>query len=156
MQTFLPYKSYRKSASVLDRQRLGKQRVEGLQILHCLLGIGSQRWRHHPAVKMWRGAELSLAHYVLEVCHEWTRRGYKDTVAGKVVACLSRCGYAQIGYVKPQWLGNYRLHRSHQSNLIRKSPAQYRALFPRVPSTLPYMWPTQRKTRNGKSSTKSR
>ena len=58
MQTFLPYKDFSRSAKVLDRQRLGKQRVEGLQILQCLLGIGSLRWKNHPAVKMWKGAEL--------------------------------------------------------------------------------------------------
>ncbi len=33
MQTFLPYDSYADSAAVLDRARLGKQRVEAKQIL---------------------------------------------------------------------------------------------------------------------------
>ena len=33
MQTFLPYPDFARSAAVLDRQRLGKQRVEVLQIL---------------------------------------------------------------------------------------------------------------------------
>lgn len=36
MQTFLPYPSGRKSAKVLDNRRLGKQRVECLQILALL------------------------------------------------------------------------------------------------------------------------
>ena len=36
MQTFLPYSSFYQSARVLDRQRLGKQRVETLQILKSL------------------------------------------------------------------------------------------------------------------------
>jgi hypothetical protein len=39
MQTFLPYPDFRKSAEVLDRQRLGKQRVEGLQLINSLAGI---------------------------------------------------------------------------------------------------------------------
>lgn len=39
MQTFLPYADFRASAHVLDRQRLGKQRVETLQIMQALLGI---------------------------------------------------------------------------------------------------------------------
>lgn len=39
MQTFLPYPSGVKSARVLDRQRLGKQRVECLQILAALTDI---------------------------------------------------------------------------------------------------------------------
>lgn len=38
MQTFLPYPDFSKSASVLDKRRLGKQRVENLQIMQVLLG----------------------------------------------------------------------------------------------------------------------
>ena len=38
MQTFLPYADFSKSAGVLDRMRLGKQRVETLQILQKLVG----------------------------------------------------------------------------------------------------------------------
>ena len=38
MQTFLPYASFEESAKVLDRQRLGKQRVECLQIFNALAG----------------------------------------------------------------------------------------------------------------------
>ena len=33
MQTFVPCETYLECARVLDRQRLGKQRVESLQIL---------------------------------------------------------------------------------------------------------------------------
>lgn len=36
MQTFLPYPDFAESASVLDRQRLGKQRVETLQVMKAL------------------------------------------------------------------------------------------------------------------------
>lgn len=39
MQTFLPYPSAERSARVLDNQRLGKQRVECLQILAALTEI---------------------------------------------------------------------------------------------------------------------
>ena len=38
MQTFLPYADFPGSAKVLDRKRLGKQRVECCQILNTLLG----------------------------------------------------------------------------------------------------------------------
>lgn len=39
MQTFLPYADFKKSAQVLDGMRLGKQRVETLQIMQALLGL---------------------------------------------------------------------------------------------------------------------
>lgn len=141
MQTFLPYADYQKSARCLDRQRLGKQRVEGLQILHCLLDIGSQRWQHHPAVIMWKGAELSLAYYVMEVCHEWRSRGYKDTVAEKVIACIQQIVRKNRRYKKPRWLGSRKFHRSHRSNLVRKQPIHYRQYFPKIADNLPYVWP---------------
>jgi hypothetical protein len=41
----------------------------------------------------------------------------------------------------PPWLGDEALHRSHQSNLIRKDPAFYAPLFPGIPADLPYIWP---------------
>ncbi|MFK5143433.1 MSMEG_6728 family protein, partial [Klebsiella pneumoniae] len=83
MQTFLPYSSFKASAKVLDRQRLGKQRVECLQILNVLFGVKSS-WANHPAVLMWKGYEGALIEYSLTICEEWTSRGYKDTCAAKI------------------------------------------------------------------------
>jgi hypothetical protein len=64
VQTFLPLPDFAESAAVLDRQRLGKQRVEVLQLLGALTG---QRpgWVNHPAARMWRGHERALARYGL-------------------------------------------------------------------------------------------
>ena len=39
MQTFLPEEDFYKTAQSLDRQRLGKQRVETLQIAGVVAGI---------------------------------------------------------------------------------------------------------------------
>ena len=36
MQTFLPHRSFSKSAETLDYRRLGKQRVEAKQILEAI------------------------------------------------------------------------------------------------------------------------
>ena len=51
MQTFLPYPSFAASASVLDSPRLGKQRVETLQIARALL-VPTYGWQRHPAVQI--------------------------------------------------------------------------------------------------------
>ena len=64
MLTFLPYADFGLSARCLDRKRLGRQRVECLQILRTLRGV-STGWRNHPAVKMWQGCENTLALYGL-------------------------------------------------------------------------------------------
>ena len=51
MQTFLPYPDFTASAAALDPRRLGKQRVEALQVLRGLT-VAGYGWRHHPAVRM--------------------------------------------------------------------------------------------------------
>ena len=135
MQTFLPYQSYHRSAAVLDRQRLGKQRVEALQILKTLLGHSSG-WAHHPAVKMWWGYEPSLAYYANVVCEEWCLRGYEDSVGLQLIE-LNITGEIE----DPPWLGWEELHLSHQSNLLRKDPVHYGVHFTGVPNNLPYVWP---------------
>lgn len=132
MQTFLPYPDFALSAACLDRQRLGKQRVEALQLLK-----GS--WPHHPASRMWRGYRHALAAYGLAVCVEWLRRGYRDTCKGKIEA-LSPSG-AEGPLVLPPWVGDPAFHRAHQSNLVRKKPDHYAPLFPDVPDDLEYIWP---------------
>ena len=139
MQTFLPYESFADSAVVLDRQRLGKQRVEGLQIIRTLCGI-TKGWSNHPAVKMWKGHEWSLAEYTVAVCAEWIGRGYKDTCADKVLLLAEEHG-SGWGKGAPVWLGAAAIHLSHQSNLIRKDPEHYGPLFPGVSGDHPYVWP---------------
>jgi hypothetical protein len=139
MQTFLPYESFVKSAESLDRQRLGKQRVEGLQILRTLSGV-KDGWRNHPAVHMWRGHEWSLANYTSIVCIEWIKRGYKDTCLSKV-AVMAQENRGVWGLGDPTWLGVREFHLSHQSNLVRKLPEHYGALWPEVDPNLPYFWP---------------
>lgn len=142
MQTFLPYSDFSHTAKSLDYRRLGKQRVETYQILKVLLGQGrvlkngSLAWQNHPAVKMWRGYESALAEYGRVICVEWKSRGYKDTVTEKIVALI-----APSTSTLPHWLGNDEIHRSHQSNLIRKLPMHYVVQFPNVPDSLPYIWP---------------
>ncbi len=137
MQTFLPYASYAASARCLDRQRLGKQRVEGYQILRTLLGI-SQGWRQHPAVRMWAGHEESLAQYTQCCIVEWKRRGYTNNIVLPLkVPMMAK---------PPAWLGDVRLHSSHRSNLLRKLPTHYRQYGWSDDPAAPYWWPTQENT----------
>lgn len=137
MQTFLPYPDYAKSAQCLDRQRLGKQRVEVLQLLKTLQDGGA--WSNHPAARMWRGYEVSLAAYGAIICDEWIRRGYRDTCYNKIKEFVLAFPDSSLG--SPPWVGRESFHRAHQSNLVRKLPDYYRRYFPDVPNDLPYVWP---------------
>jgi hypothetical protein len=134
MQTFLPYPDFIGTAYVLDRQRLGKQRVETKQILNALEG-NSKGWVNHPAVRMWRGYEPALALYGVVMCAMWAERGYVDNLLPFFALRLRE------DMVMPPWMGDPEFHRSHQSNLVRKDPAHYGALFPDVPDDLEYVWP---------------
>jgi hypothetical protein len=130
MQTFLPYPNFRKSMSVLDYRRLGKQRVEAYQILRALEGK-SKGWTNHPATRMWRGYEPALVHYMQCAIDEWTARGYNNTMAVTTVGPL----------ILPPWVGDDRIHSSHRSNLIRKDPVHYGSFGWSEDSSIPYYWP---------------
>lgn len=139
MQTFLPFPSFVASAHVLDNKRLGKQRVECLQILNAL-SDPSYGWQNHPAVKMWRGHEGALCEYAIAICEEWFyERMFKDTLLPEFQARAQT--YSTEQFKDPHWYRNKEFHRSHQSNLIRKDPAFYGPKFPGVPADLPYVWP---------------
>lgn len=136
MQTFLPYPNFIRTATVLDRQRLGKQRVEAWQILRALTGL-SGGWTNHPATRMWRGYENELALYGICICEEWIARGYRDSLLPEFE---SRFDESIVNI--PPWIGDDQFHLSHKSNLLRKLPTHYRKYWRKVPSDLPYVWPT--------------
>jgi hypothetical protein len=152
MQTFLPHPDFEASARVLDLKRLGKQRVECIQVLRGLTR-SDYGWRHHPAVLMWAGFEEALGRYAFTMCEVWTERGFGDTcastiagdlVAADVTAVRTQTELADAGALPP-WLGDPAFHRSHQSALVRKDPGHYRPLFPDVPDDLDYVWPVRRR-----------
>jgi hypothetical protein len=132
MQTFLPFADNARSARCLDRMRLGKPRVEALQLL-------KGQWSYHPASRMWRGYSGALARYTLAVCAEWTSRGYADSVADQVMDLWqSEWNDSPV----PPWFGAFEFHRAHRSNLLRKNPEYYAPLFePGLPDNLDYLWP---------------
>ncbi len=155
MQTFLPYPDFAQTAGVLDARRLGKQRVETIQVLRALT-VPGYGWRHHPAAAMWAGYEEALVRYGLDICEAWCAAGKADTCAATLVADLTQTigmstprtqeDLALAGELPP-WLGDKAFHRSHQSVLLRKDPEHYRRFFRRVPDDLPYVWPASDRER---------
>jgi hypothetical protein len=150
VQTFLPYPDFERSARVLDTKRLGKQRVEVIQVVRALTRP-TYGWANHPAVLMWKGHEEALGRYGLTCCEVWTEHGFGDTCAATIREDLREFGVDTIrtqaelavGEALPLWLGQERVHLSHQSALVRKDPEHYRSLFPDVPDDVPYAWPVR-------------
>jgi Pyrimidine dimer DNA glycosylase len=145
VQTFLPYPDFEQTATVLDARRLGKQRVEVLQICNALHRT-SGGWINHPVTRMWRGYEPALVAYGLTIVREWTRAGRADTVRDKLLPHLhgeperTQGELARLGMLPP-WLGREDLHHAYRSALVRKMPEHYRPLFPGVVEDLEYVWP---------------
>jgi len=139
MQTFIVSFNQKETAKILDSKRLGKQRVEGLQIAECLL-VKESRWKNHPAVKMWKGYEPYLIKiYLKEILNEWEARGYKNIKCSDKWKSLSK--HIKYSRVKtPKWL-NKDFIIAHQSNLIRKNPEYYKKYFKNVLPNLEYIWP---------------
>jgi hypothetical protein len=149
MQTFLPVADFVDSARLLDSARLGKQRVETLQILRAI-ELPDYGWASHPVVLMWRGRTPALVAYGLAMARVWRARGFADTTAAQIgefapqVVGVPQEELAAAGLL-PSWLGDEELHRSHRSNLIAKDPDFYRHRFAErfgpEPDDLPYVWP---------------
>lgn len=150
MQTFLPYADFEQSARVLDPKRLGKQRVEVIQVVRALTWPG-YGWANHPAVLMWKGYEEALGRYGITCCQVWAELGHGDTCATTIAADLGSSGVQRIraqpeladAGALPDWLGEAQLHLSHQSSLLRKDPNWYGPRFPDVSADLPYRWPVR-------------
>lgn len=135
MQTFLPSVSFLESARVLDRARLGKQRVEAKQILQAILGEGSLHWRNHPAVRMWRDYPIALADYGTAICLEWRARGYQDTLLEWFARRTAR-----VIAVRPPWLDEEFCAR-HRAALLAKFPEHYARFGWKEEPKIDYIWP---------------
>lgn len=136
MQTFVPYDSFTKSAECLDYRRLGKQRVETLQILKSLT-IPGYGWSNHPATKMWEGHVNGLCAYGIDVCKAWIAHGYNDTCLQKMVDIIEP-DWSDL----PAWWGDDNVHASHRANLLRKLPEHYTQFGWTEDPSLPYVWPS--------------
>lgn len=130
MQTFLPYKDFDRTASILDSRRLNKQILEGYQIMNVLMSDDPRAgWRNHPAVKMWRGYENALFDYILAMIREADRRGIKtdrnkDNLINLRVRTISRWGSGT-----PDWYNDKsimaKVTTTHKANLYRKDDVYY-------------------------------
>jgi hypothetical protein len=150
VQTFLPYADFERSARALDQKRLGKQRVETIQVIRALTWPG-YGWANHPAALMWKGFEEALGRYGFICCEVWVELGFGDTCASTMATDLRAAGVNTVrtqpelaaADALPPWLGDEPFHRSHQSALVRKDQEHYRPQFPDVPDDLDYVWPVR-------------
>lgn len=135
MQTFLPFPNYVRSVQTLDDKRLGKQRIEAMQIVNILEGRqASNAWKNHPAILMWVGYTNSLKYYYNCCIDEWVRRGFKNSMLKFDVDHQNE---------DPWWVGDENFHRAMRSRLIEKNEEYYLKKFPNDKgfNDSKYFWP---------------
>jgi hypothetical protein len=139
VQTFLPYESFQKTAECLDYRRLGKQRVEAMQLINILEGNGKRSkngtiaWSNHPACIMWDGFSDSLKLYCNTMIDEWIKRGYNNTMKKYIIP---------FNISHPLWIGLEKFHSSHRKALLWKNQSYYNQFgWSEIPE-YNYIWPT--------------
>jgi hypothetical protein len=143
MNVFLSSPGAAFSFTKLDRQRLGKQRVELKQILIALETGGA--WSRHPATLMWRGHIGYVARMGATCCGVWLERGYKDSL---MPYFHSKMVEHATTNTTPRWLsdaawrGDCDFFEDVRANLVRKLPAHYAGFWPGTQPATGYRWPT--------------
>lgn len=149
MMTLLPYPSFAHSVACLSRAHLGVQRMNSLVML-AAAGPAAGLPDHlvnDPGVAMWRGYTSALGVYATLCAMEWEARGYPNGQASPYSPAWDRLGGFQDldldarAAASPPWLGDSRVHLSHQRALMSREPEHYRHFGWRVVPSLNYFWP---------------
>lgn len=147
MQTFLISSSFWQTAECLDKKRLGKQRVEGLQILKAIRDP-NYGWQNHPAVNMWRECPVALFEYTYIICEYWREvRGYKDSIQNTLIKefpLLHQEMYHKPTQ-RPTWFLNKeildKVTSSHRAALLAKNHKHYNQFKWSDLPKIDYFWP---------------
>lgn len=140
MQTFLtstnpdPVEACRETFNMLDNARLGKQRLEAVQLI-------KGQFPNHPAAKMWVGHKHALAMYAAFACIHWRERGFNDSLLPKLERAMER---TRRPLVWPWWFGHPAFVRCHKSKLYYKGSPKWVGAVEfglGAPHQLPYLWP---------------
>ena len=156
VNTFIVSTNLKKNFKILDRRRLGKQRLECLQIINALEGT-STGYINHSATKAFYSEnkkELknnikALKIYYNYCLREWIKRGYKNSMEFYTIyKDIDKDTYEEYtsynnrreGIVYMPWFFSYRpFILSHQASLLRKEKDYYKEYFVIDEILKPYM-----------------
>lgn len=134
MQSFITSSCLLTCSKNLDNKRLGKQRLEGVQMLNAMNNPHNRGWKNHPCTEMWRPYQESLKFYINCIIEEWIFRGFKNTMQF----------FPQYSEQMPDWFHWQSLQRSHKASLLRKNPHFYKNIFIKniddYEKLVPYLW----------------
>lgn len=134
MMTFIVFGDFVINATFLDNKRLGKQRVEAMQLIDAI--EKGTAWKKHPAAVSWKNHVDGLKYYANCIINEWIKRGFNNTMEFYVLPET---------VILPWWTQWSPLHHSHRAMLIRKDPFFYKDKFDVDPLfwNFGYIWPNK-------------
>lgn len=133
MQTFLPHASYYDTFKCLDRQRLGKQRVEATQILRSIT-IKKYKRNMGWVQRLWEGHTKALKIYITMCIEEWVLRGYVNN--------METFHYPANSLVTMPWWWNLKeFHSTHRQTLLAKYYTHYKQFGWSEKPKYEYWWP---------------
>lgn len=143
----LAYDSFPESADILTVVLLGQQIESAADIITILHELEdnpprSEYWHDHPAVKAWKGYEVSLAFYGLVMAEIREKKNPPSDTRHLIEFFQTHLDYASSGVMdRPFWFGRHMLHTSHQAELMRQDPDQYWPMFgDKVSFDQPLQW----------------
>lgn len=89
----------------------------------------------------WKDHEVSLCWYGIVLCVEMERRQLHASSRARLEWHLDMASAGAFSMDRPDWVGDERVHTSHQSQLIAHNPRVYAPAFPGIPDNLPVWWP---------------
>lgn len=146
MKLYLPHPDLARSARCFDDETLEHQITNAVMVVHAL--VDASQKSKLLCVGMWRGYSGFLLMYLRKLCTEaGLRRGWTGDATSpddnpyiEAYVRLSNA-FLSLAPLAPKWYGLARLHRSHQSELIKNDPYWYGQQFPTTPLDMPYLWP---------------
>lgn len=147
VNTFITSESLEECAKNLDNLRLGKQRVECIQLISFIENKDNKGFRNHPILIMWSNNVDALKVYCNFMIREWIKRGFTNTIElydldeSKIVfykniyneeTKLTEIIKPEIkddSIVFPIWFNWKPLILSHQSSLLKKNFDYYSKIF---------------------------
>lgn len=166
MQTFLPYPNLAASASVLDWRRLGKQRLEIVQLIrtsNIVRTHGRLPFRGSISHDLWMETVSKINKLRTENGDRplgWANHAcmlmWRNHIRGLMMYfdCIRR-EWVRRGYANnygcygipydanemPSFIGDVKFHASHRSQLLAKDPDWYKQFrWKEKPGKLSYVW----------------
>jgi len=138
MLTWMTRASFLDSARDLDDDLLTLTAQQSARLLDAMTG-GEPLPKSTPLESMWASYEVGLAGYSLALMAEAGLRGIVIFQSRDVLQIAEELGGE---FVRPPWVDDTAVLRSHRSNAVRRWPGKYKKVWgPKTPKAWPYLWP---------------